>query len=254
MDRIPLSFGRATAQATCLMALFLGVAEAGPQGAGISLTVDQVLDKYVQSLGGKEAVEKISTRVMKGALESPGEGTSSPAEIWAKAPAKYYSKADIADYGVVEEALDGDKGWTRNPDSGVLSMAASALAVAKRDYDFYREIRLKDHYAKMTVVGKDQVDDRDAFVVEVRPSNGSPEKLYFDAQSGLLLKREYERVTLEDGIIQFEVTFEDYREVDGVKVPFVVRRKTPDYTTIYRFNEVKFNVPVDDAKFQKPEK
>src|SRR5512143_2346861 len=125
MHRILLSFGKVPAQAIGLMVLFMGTADAGPQGAGTTPTVDQVLDKYVQSLGGKEAVEKTSSRMMKGALENSGEGTSSPAETWAQAPDRYFSKADVPDYGAVEEALDGDSGWTRDPDSGVRSMTAS---------------------------------------------------------------------------------------------------------------------------------
>jgi zinc protease len=251
MHRILLGIGRVTAKAICLTGLFIGSAGAGPQVAGTSPTVDEILDKYVRALGGKAALEKISSRVMKGMLDNSGEGTSAPAEIWAKAPNKYFAKADVPDYGAIEEVLDGDKGWTQNPDSGFQSMTPSELAVAKRDYDFYREIRLKEHYPKMTVAGKDQVGDRDTFVIEAKPSSDPAERLYFDAESGLLLKRDYERVTFDEGIVLFEATFEDYREVDGVKVPFVVRRKTPDYTLTYRFSEVKLNVPVDDAKFQR---
>lgn len=251
MHRILLGIGGVTAKAICLAVLFTVSASAGPQGAGTTPTVDEILDKYVQALGGKAALERISSRFMKGVLDNSGEGTSSPCEIWAKAPDKYLARTDVPDYGAIEEALDGDKGWTQNPDSGFQRMKPSDLAVAQRDYDFYREIRLKDHYPKMTMTGKDQVGDRDTFVIEAKPSNGPAEKLYFDTESGLLLKRDYERVTFDEGIVLFEVTFDDYRGVDGVKVPFVIRRKTPDYTLTHKLSEVKLNIPVDDAKFQR---
>ena len=254
MHHILLRFGKAPAKALCLTVLFIGVAGAGPQGAGTTPTVNEILDKYVRALGGKAALERTTSRIMKGTLENSGEGTSAPAEIWAKAPDKYLARAEVPDYGATLEVLDGDKGWLQDPDSGLRSMTPSDVAVARRDYDFYREIRLKEHYPKMTVVGKDTVGERDTFVIEARPSSGPPEKFYFDAESGLLLKRDYERVSLEEGIILFEALFADYREVDGVKVPFVIHRKTPDYTLTYKFSEVKFNVPVDDAKFQKPPK
>jgi len=80
------------------------------------------------------------------------------------------------------------------------------------------------------------------------------EKFYFDSQSGLLVRRDFERVTLDDGIIPFEIDYEDFKDVEGLKIPFTVIRKTPDYSMSYRFSEVKFNEPIDDGKFAKPEK
>lgn len=106
----------------------------------------------------------------------------------------------------------------------------------------------------MALSGKTKVGDRDAFIVEATSGDGAAEKLYFDSQSGLLVRRDFERVTLDDGIILFEVDYEDFKDVEGVKVPFTVIRKTPDYALSYRFSEITFNVPIDDGKFAKPEK
>jgi hypothetical protein len=232
---------------TVLLTLSIAVPFASAQ------SVDEILDKYVQAVGGKAAIEKVTTRVMKGTLENPDEGPS-PAEIYAKAPNKYLAVTNIPNYGAVQEAWNGEKGWKKDPDSGLRDMSRDDSANARRDYDFYRELRLKDLFPKMALSGKTKVGDRDAFIVDATSGDGASEKLYFDSQSGLLVRRDFERVTLDDGIILFEVDYEDFKDVQGVKVPFTVIRKTPDYALSYRFSEVTFNVPIDDGKFAKPEK
>jgi hypothetical protein len=226
---------------------------AAPQSAQ-GPSVDQILDHYVQSVGGKEAIEKVTSRAMKGTLENSDDGTTSPAEVFAKAPNKYLEVVNLGDAGQMQQGWNGQKGWGKDPDSGLHDMEKSDQAAATRDYDFYREVRLKELFPKMALVGKMKVDDRDAYIVEAATANGATEKLYFDAESGLLVRRDFERVTVDDGIVLYEVDYEDYKDVDGLKLPSTIRRKTPDYALTYRFTEIKANVPIDDARFNKPDK
>jgi hypothetical protein len=160
----------------------------------------------------------------------------------------------LGDAGQAQEGWNGEAGWGKDPDSGLHDMNKSNQVAAKRDYDFYREIRLKDLFPKMSLSGKMKVDDRDAYIVEATAADGAVEKLYFDVESGLLVRRDFERVNVDDGILLYEVDYEDYKDVDGLKLPSTVRRKTPDYALTYRFTEIKQNLPVDDARFNKPEK
>ena len=226
---------------------------AAAQGAQAP-NVDQILDRYVQAVGGKDAIAKVTSRAMKGTLENSDDGTTSPAEVVAKAPNKYLSVVNLGDSGQALEGWNGEAGWGKDPDSGLHDMNKSDQVGAKRDYDFYREIRLKELFPKLSLSGKMKVDDRDAYIVEATAADGAIEKLYFDAESGLLVRRDFERINIDDGIILYEVDYEDYKDVDGVKLPSTVRRKTPDYALTYRFTEIKQNVPVDDTRFNKPEK
>jgi hypothetical protein len=240
-----------------LWTLFLMCPAAAPFGAPQAAnapSVDQILDHYVQAVGGKDAIQKVTSRDMKGTLENSDDGTTSPAEIFAKAPNKYLAVVNPGDGGETLEGWNGEKGWGKDPDSGLHDTEKAEQIAAKRDYDFYREIRLKELFPKMALSGKMKVDDRDAFIVEAISPDGATEKLYFDGETGLLVRRDFERVTIDDGIVLYEVDYDDYKDVDGLKLPSTVRRKTPDYTLTYRFTEIKQNVPVDDAKFNKPEK
>jgi len=217
-------------------------------------SVDDILGHYVQAIGGKDALEKVSSRTMKGTLENSDEGTTSPAEVFLKAPNKYLSVVEVPNAGQILEAWNGETGWGKDPDSGLHDMDKGDQAAARRDYEFYRELKLKELFPKMTLAGKARVDDRDAFIVEASSADGATEKLYFDVQSGLLVRRDFERINIDDGIILWEVDYDDYKDVDGVKVPATVIRKTPDFSLTYRFTEIKQNVPIDDARFSKPEK
>ena len=232
----------------CLLAL----AAAAPALAQPS--VDQILTAYAQALGGQAAYEKVSTRTMKGTVEIPDDNVTGTALVVAKAPGSFRLTMDIPGYGVVETVLDGDNGWEKNPDSGTHAMSKADLAVAQRDHDFYREVRLKELYPKMQAAGPDKVGGRAVNVVEATPAAGPAEKLYFDAESGLLVKRDFERVTLEDGIVQYEMLFKDYRDVDGLKLPFTIEQRSPDNTMIFKFTGIKNNAPLADAAFAKPEK
>ncbi len=235
----------------CLLAL---AAAASATLGHAQPSVDQILAKYAQALGGQAAYEKVTTRTMKGTVEIPDDNVTGTALVVAKAPGSFRLTMDIPGWGVVETVLDGGNGWEKNPDSGMHAMSKTDLAVAQRDHNFYREVRLKELYSKMETAGADKVEGHAVYVVEATPAAASAEKLYFDAESGLLVKRDFERVTLEDGIVQYEMLMRDYREVDGLNLPFTIEQRAPDNTMIFKFAEITNNAPLADTAFAKPEK
>lgn len=214
-------------------------------------TVDQVLDKYVQAIGGKAAVEKQTSRVAKGSFEIPAFGASGTAEIYAKAPNKSASTFDIAGYGVVQQVFDGKTGWSLDPQGGLRELAGAELASKKLDSEFSKPVRLKQLYPKIVVKGTDKVGDKDVYVLEATPVESSVETWYFDTQTGLILREDAERESPE-GKQAIQIFYEDYKEVDGVKMAFSLRQITPAFTLNIKMVEIKHNVPVDDAKFNKP--
>ena len=214
-------------------------------------SVDQILDKYVQALGGKAAIEKVTSTVVTGTFELPAMSMSGPMEIYAKAPNKNAVIINLAGFGVVQSGFNGAIGWSQDPQSGLREMAGAELADAKRDAEFYRDIKLKQLYPKMTLTGKEKVGERDAYVIEATPADGKPEKMYFDTQTGLLLRLDNDRESPQ-GSAHVETYFEDYKETGGVKMPFTIKIVRPEISFTLKTTEVKQNVPIDDAKFNKP--
>ena len=175
----------------CPMALLTGATVAAAQAAPQTPTpsVDQILDKYVQALGGKAAYAKLTSRVSKGTFEldqMPGEATQETRE---KAPNKQLSVTESPQF-VVKRGFNGTTGWEDTPQTGLRDVTGEQLASMKRFADFYFPLNLKESYPKMVVKGKESVNGHPAYVLEATPSGGSAELMYFDVDSGLILRHQ----------------------------------------------------------------
>lgn len=226
-------------------------AQAGASKPADTLTADQILDKYVQALGGKAAMEKFNSTASKGTFEIPAFGATGSAEMWEKAPNKTALKLDIPGFGLVLEGFNGTVAWAQDPQSGLREKTGAELAATKLDADYFKPIKLKQLYPKIAVKGKEKVSDKDVNVLTLTPAEGSPETWYFDATSGLLVKMDLERESPQ-GKMAVQVFMEDYKDVDGIKIPHTIRQVTSAFTITIKLEEVKHNVPIDDAKFNKP--
>jgi hypothetical protein len=238
----------ATVLGLCLA--IAGVASA--QAAAPALpTAEQVLEKYVAAIGGKAAWDKITSRVSKGTFEVPDQGAGGAVQIFAKAPDKTALIIEVDGFGTVRQAYNGNIAWDDNPQSGFRELSGEELANRKRSADFYRPFNLRTHYPKMSVKGQEKVAGRDAYVIEADTGSGKPHQLFFDSESGLLVRTVVERDTPQ-GPITVESYLEDYRELDGIKIPFTQRQQTPFFSSVIRLKEVQHNVPIDDKQFDKP--
>jgi zinc protease len=217
-------------------------------------TVDAVLEKYVKAIGGKAALLKINSRFSKGTFEITSmAGVKGTLEAYEKAPNKQIVTLTIPGIGTESEGFDGKLAWALEPDSGVVhDKSGLELASAKRDAEFYEEIKLKELYASMTLKGVEKVGALSTYVIEAVPQVGSPERLYFDTKTGLLIRKDSEEEG-EEGKRSVEEYYDDYRAVDGIKLPFSIHQVSPGMNVNIKLSEVKQNVPIDDSKFNKPE-
>ena len=149
--------------------------------------------------------------------------------------------------------FNGSEAWQKDP-RGISEIRPDQLADLKFEYQFFRDLRFRDQYTRMNI-RRDRIDGRDVFAITgVRPDK-KRERLFFDAETGLLLRRMgYTDTPL--GVLPDQTDFEDYRDVDGVKVPFTVKIYVVGgfSTATRKFTEIKFNVPVEDSKFNRPAK
>lgn len=224
---------------------------AAPAGAPMPAqpTSDEILAKYTEAIGGQAALDKLKTRVMKGTY-TLGNGATGAYEVTQTAPNKFYISRGSAQ-GVAEQGFNGTQGWQKDA-RGVSDMRADQLEDLKTEYQFFRDLKLKDQYTRLNI-RRDKINGRDVFAVTgVRPDK-KRERLFFDAETGLLVRRMgYTETPL--GTLPDQVDYEDYREVDGIKVPFTVKiYVVGGFSTATRqFSEIKFNLPVEDSRFNKP--
>ena len=221
--------------------------------------VEAILNRYVDALGGKRALEAIQTRVTESTLLRPKlvnpSGKPSVIEVYQKAPDKLLAVVTGVDGSVTYQGYNGKVGWVKTP-TLQREMSAVELAQVKQQVGLYKELNLKDQFSALKVVDKQKIAERAAYVVEGVNTSGKSEKLFFDVETGLLVRRVVFNKTML-GSDPEQTDFLDYREVNGIKVPFTIQISYLDnnhYGTTRKFSQIRYNVPVDDAKFEVPSK
>jgi hypothetical protein len=221
------------------------------QAAAAMPTADQVLDHYVQAIGGRAAWLQLNSRVSKGSIEIPAmNNLTGTVEIHEKAPNFMLAVINLGG-AAFEQGFDGSIGWSNNPQNGLRELSGGELDDARREADFYHALDLRKNYTKITVTGIERVDEHDTYALECTRAQGAPDKMYFDMQTGLMVRTVNQRYT-PDGVTEFTADVDDYTEVDGVKLPFTVRQTGASATFIIRFTEVHHNLQLTDAQFAKP--
>lgn len=219
-----------------------------PATAKISPTPEQLIDKYVEALGGAAAIDKISSRVMKGKIEF-GE-QSMPIDIYAKDPDRRISFTHTPE-GDSVTAFDGSAGWLSSSGHPAHFMQGSEIDAASLDADLHLATHLKQMFSAIKVDGSEKISDREAYVFVGERQGKPPLRLYFDEQSGLLLRLvRFGETAL--GWLPTQIDYSDYREANGVKVPYRWTLARPSGRFTIQLSELQQNVPVDDAKFAKP--
>ena len=209
---------------------------------------DQLLEKYLAAIGGAEALQKITSRVQKGTLTAFG-GEHFSVEVYSKAPDKRVSVMHLKG-GDSVTAFDGKHGWLSVP-GRVHTMSAAENDAARIDAELYLPAHLKTLYQKFSVDSGEKIDGHDTYMVVGRTEGQPPLRLYLDKESGLLLRLiRYAETPL--GRNPTQVDYADYREANGVKVPFRWTLARPGNRFTIQVEQVQQNVPVDDAKFAQP--
>jgi zinc protease len=215
-------------------------------------SVDEIIDKHTKALGGKEAIEKITSQTFKGTFEIEAMSVSAEYESYRKAPNKVATFTTVPNFATFSNVFDGTKAWIVNPmEGGLRELSGAELSGVVLDSDFHRELNFKKNYPKMSVKGKEKGSSNDTYVIEATSSDGIPEKFYFDVSTGLLVRHDAERDSPQ-GKFTRELHFDDYKIIDGVKVAHTIKLVTPGFAAVIKYVEVKQNVPIDDVKFNKP--
>ena len=213
-------------------------------------TVQQIYDKYVAAVGGQEAASKFQAQVVRGTRDA-SQGRSWPFEATSKGPDKFLMVVQVPQFGAVSQGVNGTAGWVSNP-RVTRALSPSEFNDLRFAAGLFDVIKFRPT-ATMRSVGRRKMGDRDFYVVVDRPSEGVSRRYFFDAQTGLLLRIS----TLTDTVlnpIPEQIDFEDYRDVDGARVPFVVRLSNIDTFNSYTrtITEVRRGVAVEDKLFEMP--
>jgi hypothetical protein len=211
-------------------------------------TASQLIDNYIQGLGGTAAIERVTSRVERGSVNSPGQPV--PVEVFKQAPGKQTLVRHLPE-GDSATIFDGHSGWFVLPGRPARDMQGADLETARMDADLHFPLHMQDLFPQLRVEYPEKIGDREFHVLFATREGQPPAKFYFDEQSGLLVRLvRYADSPL--GRNPTQIDYADYRNVDGVQVPFRVTLSQPGSTSAIQFDEVQQNLPIDASKFAKP--
>jgi hypothetical protein len=226
--------------------------EPEPTPSPDSAAVDRILDRYTKAIGGEEAIYKAKSYKVQGTFAITVLKVRGTFEVWGKDPDKTLSILTFPQSIVVKKGFDGETRWLQTPAGTTTGDGSNEMAEVERDADVYRGGRLKNLYQSMHLEGHALIQGHATQVIEGRPARGPSDKLFFDNETGLLLRWDMIRRNPKGGNVFVKVHLDDYRDVDGVKVPFKVRFAFESFDLIMNIDELKHNVAIDDSIFKKP--
>ena len=210
-------------------------------------TATEVLDKYVTAVGGAAAIEKISSRVGTGQVRFAA-GPALPVQISWKAPGKQIMTVHLP-AGDSTTVWTGHAGWLSSPGAPVRETNEADFEGARLDADLQLPIHLKQLFSDIKVIHVEKVRDHDTVLLLASNPGQSGLELFFDAQSGLLLRQlRFSKSPL--GLNPTRTDYDDYKDFDGVKVPLHVTVARPLTKLDIQFDQVSQNVAVDDGLFE----
>jgi len=214
-----------------------------------------ILDKYIQAVGGTARLAGITSLAVKGTYAGYDTYHQKVAmEIYAQAPDRVATV--VHDVGPTRadsvKVYDGRAGWivSENKPVPVMPLTGGNMAGAKLDAILLFPSQIKQAFTQWRT-GTATIDDHDVQVVQGTNAGQPPVKLYFDPNSGLLVRVvRYSDTAI--GRVPTQIDYSDYRDVNGVKIPFRWTVTWTDNQTFIQLTEVRPNVPIEASRFARP--
>jgi hypothetical protein len=201
--------------------------------AGAQEEPGKIVDQYVKAAGGAKALSRIQTLTLEGTFTSE-DGKTGTYTLDTKLPNRYYSELVAGEQNLIE-AYNGKSAWHRNSagELGTLVGPEGMQLEAAAQYYNSRLLNLKKNKIMLAFAGHAQVRGRDSLQLEVTTATGVKRQVFFDPGTHLISK---EVATV--GGVEEEILYDDYRAVDGVKLPYKIE--------LHRGSD-KYNIQVSRA-------
>jgi zinc protease len=225
-------------------------------------TAEDVVEKHLAAIGGRAALGKLTSRVTTGTISvsTPGGDLTGSIAVYNKAPNKSRTliRIDASQFGigqiVQDQRFNGTSGYAIDSLNGNREMTGDQLEVARSSTFPSPLLTYKDSGGRLELLGREKAGDRDAYVLRLTPKTGPSSRIFIDAETYLMARTVVTvNVPQIGGDVEQTVVVSDYRDVDGVKVPFQIRSINQLQTITVTATKIEQNTAIDDAMFSKPE-
>jgi hypothetical protein len=216
---------------------------------------DAVLDKYIRAAGGAERLAGMTSFVAEGTYQGFDDFDMFPLQVFSKAPNQRTTLLH-SQYGDMTTTYDGRSGWlaapTETKPQPVMALTGGNLEGVGVEAELAFPGRIKEVLSSWIVGPLTVIGDREVRIVQGKKASGTPIKLYFDEESGLLVRVVRYSAETPVGRVPIQIDYEDYRDVSGIKMPFKWTSTWTDGRTLFELKSVQLNAAIDVARFAKP--
>lgn len=227
--------------------MMAAVAIVAPAGfAMASPSADEIIDKYIEAIGGKDALAKINNRVVKGVFSLVDMGMTASYENYTQTP-NALNVISLDGMGEIRSGIKDDVAWEAHFMNGDSILDGARKLSAQRQATIEPLANWTTWYASAEVDGEATVGDSPAHKIVLTPKEGNPETIYFDKESGLIVQRDG---IGQDGMVA-STMISDYREVDGIQVAHAIEI-LGGMTIEITIESVEQNVEIAAERFELP--
>jgi Cu/Ag efflux protein CusF len=209
-------FARNTVRGLAVAAVLAASAASGAQAQQLP-PARQLVDKYVEAIGGRQALARHQQRKVVSEMSMPAMGMNMTVELYQARPNKLFTKTEMAGMGTFTSGYDGTVAWTSNPMQGPRILADRELAETLRQAEF-DNYDLAKVFPTLETTGEKTVAGRPCWVVKGVSQQGIEVNYCFDKETGLALGATATQPG-QMGDMQVEMVFSDYQSYDGLKMP-----------------------------------
>ena len=232
--------------ATALFTLAL----AGSPLSARAQDADRIVEQYIKAAGGSKAFSRIRTLTLEGTFTKPADGKAGTYTFNTKLPNRYYSELVAGDTTLIE-AYNGKSAWHQTADGEIATLTGpegSQLEAAGLYYNTHlvnaKKNKLGLGFAEMV-----KVRGKDALEIAATTATGVKRRISFDAHTHLILKE----IAIIGGVDE-ELLYDDYRNVDGVKLPYKIELRRRAQTYDISVTRAVVNGTVGERIFDFPKK
>jgi outer membrane lipoprotein-sorting protein len=229
-------------------------------GSAAAQTADEIVEKHLAALGGREALGRLRSRVSTGTVTlttavGPVSGTI---EASAKVPnrSRVLIKLDLSALGGAEitndQRFDGTTGYIIDSFNGNRDITGPQLESMRNNAFPTSWLDYRARGFAIALIRTEPYAGRSAFVLDVTPKTGPVTRVWIDTDTYMLLQTAAKAEAPGLGEVEQLTEYSDYRTVDGVRVPFQVKSINPAQTVTAVLKDVRHNVELDDESFKKP--
>lgn len=185
----------------------------------------EVIERYVDAIGGEELVRSFESRRATGSFEIRGQGLGGTVEIRSAAPDRLVIELQYEGVGTARTGFDGEVGWAIDPVTGPRLLQGEELDQLRDDADFYGDLHHPSKFAAVETVAHERFAGYDTWKIRLERSSGRVYFEYFDVETGLMVGNEGEQASMM-GPLNVVSVIGDYREFDGLRL---ATRVTQDF-------------------------